>query len=85
MKLSQNSLLRRLQALEFTALEFNLYLDTHPTDMNALNEFNAVSAELANAKQEYEARYGPLINFGHSLSPGAWRWIEEPWPWEVSS
>ena len=33
MKTTQNSLLRRLQALEFTALELNLYLDTHPDDM----------------------------------------------------
>jgi spore coat protein JB len=85
MKTTQNSLLRRLQALEFTALELNLYLDTHPDDMNALRDFNAISAELAEVKKEYEARYGPLLNFGHSLSPGEWRWLEEPWPWEISS
>lgn len=85
MKPSQSSLLRRLQALEFTALELNLYLDTHPDDANALRDFNEISDELREAKKEYEARYGPLVNFGHSSSPGEWRWIEDPWPWEVSS
>lgn len=78
------NLLKKIMALEFTCVDFNLYLDTHPEDYRALADFNATSEALAAAKKEYEALYGPLTNYGHSPSPQAWRWIEEPWPWETT-
>jgi len=78
------NLLKKIMALEFTCVDFNLYLDTHPEDHRALAEYNAASEALAAAKKEYEALYGPLLNYGHSPSPRAWRWIEEPWPWETT-
>lgn len=77
-------MLKTIMALEFTALEFNLYLDTHPEDMNALAEYNAASEAFMAAKKEYEACYGPLTNFGTALSPRTWRWIDDPWPWEIT-
>lgn len=70
--------------LEFTAIELNLYLDTHPEDQRALSDYNATVQELMGAKMAYEARYGPLLNYGFSPSPQTWRWIEEPWPWEMT-
>ncbi|MDK2820195.1 MAG: spore coat protein [Clostridia bacterium] len=78
------NLLKKIMALEFTALELNLYLDTHPNDQRALAEFNEVSQALLLAKKDYEAYYGPLLNYGFSPSHNAWRWVEEPWPWEIS-
>ncbi|MBC7347161.1 MAG: spore coat protein CotJB [Clostridia bacterium] len=84
MDTAQKDLLRRIMALEFTALEFNLYLDTHPDDEMALADFNAAAAELARLKEQYEARYGPLFCFGWGKSAAPWQWIEEPWPWEIS-
>lgn len=78
------NLLKKVMDLEFTCVDFNLYLDTHPEDYRALAEYNAASEALAAAKKEYEALYGPLTNYGHSPSPQAWRWIEEPWPWETT-
>lgn len=77
-------LLHKLQALEFTTLELNLYLDTHPDDQKALSDFNRFSRELLEAKQEYESLYGPIINYGYSSSHGKWKWIDEPWPWEIT-
>ncbi len=79
----QLALLRRIQEIEFRALEFNLYLNTHPNDSNALEQFNAASRELMTLKRDYESRYEPLLNFGFSMSPRQWRWINEPWPWEI--
>lgn len=77
-------MLQKIMALEFTALELNLFLDTHPKDQAALADFNAVARELASLKEEYEKRYGPLFNYGWGTSPHHWRWIDEPWPWEMS-
>jgi len=70
-------------ALEFTCLDLNLYLDTHPEDYRALSDFNQCAQQLAQAKKEYESLYGPLLNYGQSPSPNAWRWVEDPWPWET--
>lgn len=78
-------LLRRIQALEFTAIDLNLFLDTHPREQRALEDYNRVARELAAAKREYEETYGPLVNFGHAPSQGGWRWPDEPWPWEVEN
>ncbi len=76
--------LLRIMELEFAAVELNLFLDTHPDEQRALADYNAVAQELGRVKAAYEARYGPLLNFGQSASPGAWRWIEQPWPWEIT-
>ncbi|HHY47167.1 MAG TPA: spore coat protein CotJB [Firmicutes bacterium] len=76
--------LLRIMELEFTAIDLNLFLDTHPGDQRALGDYNATVQELMAAKMAYESRYGPILNYGLSPSPQAWRWIEEPWPWEIT-
>lgn len=81
----REQLLERIQALSFTAVDLNLYLDTHPCDLRALTDYNQVSSVLLQTKAIYEQMYGPMLNFG--LSPGgcdSWRWVEEPWPWQIN-
>ena len=77
-------LLDRNRAHEFVAVEINLYLDSHPRDQRALNDFDDISRQIAALKVEYERLYGPLINFGFGLnsSRNQWQWINDPWPWE---
>lgn len=81
---NRKSLLKKIMAEEFTAVELNLYLDTHPDDEKALNEFNDTVRKLNRLKQEYESEYGPLTNFGYATSNYPWKWVEEPWPWEIN-
>ncbi|MDR5659027.1 spore coat protein CotJB [Serpentinicella sp. ANB-PHB4] len=78
----REALLRQIQEVEFATLELNLYLDTHPTDNNALIQYNQLSNQLLMLKQQYDMCYGPLLNFGFSPSQYPFRWIEGPWPWE---
>ena len=80
---NRRKLLRAVQALEFTAIEFNLYLDTHPEDKKALADFNTTCRQLQTVRREYENRYGPLTACGSTPSRYPWPWIEEPWPWEI--
>lgn len=75
-------LMAKLKELEFAAVDLNLFLDTHPTNQQALMDYNMVSQDLHKAKKIYETKFGPLCNFGHSTSQYPWKWIEEPWPWE---
>lgn len=75
-------LLKQIQEVEFTALDLQLFMDTHPYDMRALMDFNNYSNQLLMLKQQFEMFYGPLLNFGFSPNHGSWRWLESPWPWE---
>jgi len=82
MRQEQLDLLKTLQALEFTAVDFNLYLDTHPTDQRALMDYANTVRELERVKESYTASFGPLLPTDN-LNEARWRWIEEPWPWEI--
>jgi spore coat protein JB len=75
-------LMRKIKELEFTAVELNLYLDNHPTNQKALDDFNKVTEELTRVKRMYELNFGPLTNYGTSPSQYPWRWVNEPWPWQ---
>jgi spore coat protein JB len=77
-------LLRRIQELEFIAVELNLYLDNHPNDTRALTEYNRVHDELRKQIEQYDRSCGPLLGFGQSRNHGnTWLWAEQPWPWEM--
>jgi len=74
-------LLKEIMALEFSLVDLNLYLDTHPEDERALMVFDQYSRKHRNLREKYEREYGPLT----ALEAGnrQWNWIDEPWPWEI--
>lgn len=80
---NREMLMRRIQETQFMTLELNLYLDTHPHDQRALMDFNCYAQQLEILKKQYEHMYGPLLGFGFSQSEQGWRWIEDPWPWDI--
>jgi spore coat protein JB len=75
--------LEELQQVDFALVELNLYLDTHPTDLQALQQFNQLAQRSRHLRYDFEMRYGPMMNFGHSFSRFPWQWPETPWPWQV--
>jgi len=81
---ARKRMLKELMAYEFTAIELNLYLDTHPRDRKALDIYNKTVHILNELKHEYQTRFGPLTNFGFAFSDYPWGWIEEPWPWQIN-
>jgi spore coat protein JB len=80
----RRQLLLQIMAEEFTAVELNLFLDTHPEDKKALHIYNETVERLQELKQRYEDRFGPLTNFGYAPSDFPWQWVNEPWPWEIN-
>ncbi len=76
-------LLHDLQSVDFVLVELNLYLDTHPDDEAAIAQYNQFCELRHRIAAQYEAQYGPLMNFGHSLSKAPFQWKEAPWPWQV--
>jgi len=80
----QAEMLVKIQEMEFIAIELNLYLDTHPCDREAINDYNCAVEESRKLAQKYEAEFGPLYNFGLSANcEDSWQWINSPWPWEI--
>ncbi|WP_239615349.1 spore coat protein CotJB [Cohnella mopanensis] len=75
--------LLELQTVDFALVELTLYLDTHPTDMQAVQQFNQLAQKRQQIANEFEMKFGPLLQFGHSFSRFPWQWIESPWPWQV--
>ncbi len=75
-------LLNQINDYEFTLIDINLFLDTHPSDKKALADYNTYATELAALKNRFIKEYGPLQNFGNSTSEGSWKWNTQTWPWD---
>lgn len=76
-------LLEEIQAVDFVLVELTLYLDTHPQDYEAINQFNQFSKKSKLLKKAFEQQFGPLQQFGASYSGYPWNWDDAPWPWQV--
>lgn len=78
---SREVMLQQVNQAGFAAVEANLYLDTHPCDVQAIAYYNQMSDAYENAKRSYEAQFGPLTASA-SRGPSYWSWTDDPWPWE---
>lgn len=76
-------LLHELQVLDFVLVELTLYLDTHPQDVQAIQQYNQFAVARRRVADQYEQEYGPLLHYGHSFSRAPWEWDNTPWPWQV--
>jgi len=77
------ALMEELQAVDFVLCELNLYLDTHPNDADAVNEYNHYIQQQKQLRQQIESVYGPLHNYGNSYAGYPWNWADPPWPWQL--
>lgn len=75
------ALLKKLNAYAFAAYDWNLYLDTHPEDKDAIAMFHKMTDKANALKMEYESKYGPLTASA-SRDMDRWNWLDDPWPWE---
>ncbi|AIE61120.1 spore coat protein CotJB [Bacillus methanolicus] len=75
--------LEEIQAVDFVLVELTLYLDTHPDDYQAMQQFNQYAQYSKQLKQAFEAKYGPLQQYGNSYTDANWSWGTTPWPWQV--
>ncbi len=78
---TEQALLQKIGEVRFALVELQLYLDTHPEDPDAANDFNAYAETLGRLCTEYTERFGPLENFGSSAH-AAGSWVYQKWPWQ---
>lgn len=75
-----NPMLKRVYETGFALDDVILYLDTHPTDVEALNYYYHIKSMRDEAVNNYETSFGPL--FSHQVNIDGWTWNNDPWPWE---
>ena len=51
---SRSELMRKIQETCFACVDMNLYLDNHPDDKNAINTYNTLCNQFAQARYAYE-------------------------------
>ena len=75
----RENLLRSLSSVQFALWELHLYLNTHPTDMEAIALHEQYELKLSKLRAEYEHKYGPLTpTVGEGVD-----WLKNPWPWDI--
>ena len=77
----KDELLLKIQMYSFAIKDVILYLDTHPTDQNMLNEYQRLINKKNELIKEYESKYNPLCS-DNVNSDEKWTWINNPWPWD---
>ena len=78
---ARSELLKQLNAYAFAAYDWNLYLDTHPDEAQAIAMFKKMSDKANELKDEFQAKYGPLTAAANT-DENQWSWLNAPWPWE---
>jgi len=79
MDINREKLLHEVMAADFTVVDLNLYLDTHPYDQRAIYVYNQSVQRAKMLRENYERMYGPLTPFAETRCP--YQWVESPWPW----
>lgn len=75
-----NQLLQKVYETGFAIDDILLYLDTHPTDRQAMEYYRYAQQANREAVEAYEKACGPLMVT--QVDSATWNWIDAPWPWE---
>lgn len=74
-------LLRQVQMHQFSMHDLALYLDTHPTDADALARYLSHKEQLEQASAVFVRRFGALKVDQVNAEDGWTAWSNTPWPW----
>lgn len=77
----RRSLLNKINVVSFAINDCTLYLDTHPTDEEALICINELIPVRRSLLEKYSEHFGPLT-VDTSMSTKKWEWACGPMPWE---
>ena len=92
------TLLQQINEISFVVNDLNLYLDTHPTDTSALEEFSQAMAQRRQLLDAFAKEYEPLTlncvcpdtnnkSEAHTKYPGQkhFTWSDGPLPWDIQN
>ena len=80
-QMNRAQLMHFINVVSFQVMDTMLFLDTHPSDEEALQNFRYYSELRNKAMMLYEEKFAPLTI--DTTNPDCyWNWVKEPWPWE---
>lgn len=77
----KEKIMKQVQMYRFALIDASLFLDTHPSDKEALKYFRRIKELFEKALEEYEKKYGS-INISAGIRNDKWEWATTPFPWE---
>lgn len=78
----RKQLLHDIGVIDFVVVEMTLYLDTHPTDKEAMEYLSHYVRMKNQAMRKYAIKYGPLqISNTDEAMDHEWKWATQDWPW----
>ena len=80
-EMTEKTLSEAIMAVRFAMIELQLYLDMHPSSVEALRTYTEYNARLHELTAQYVRNYGPLSMYDVSGANG-WTWGETPMPHE---
>lgn len=84
MKQDIMELKKEITAVHMMLVELKLYLNTHPSDREAIAQHNSYVKQFRELTDEYNQCYG-MLTPNDALSPYPWQWINQPWPWDYEA
>lgn len=78
---AENTALGELMALDFAIRELALYLTTHRDDREALELYWSYVRLGREGREKYRQQVGPLEI--DDITPGSFRYLDDPWPWDL--
>lgn len=75
---------KEITATHMMLEELQLYLNTHPSDREALAKRNTYVKQYRILIDEFNRQCG-MLSQDSDLSQYPWQWINEPWPWEYEA
>lgn len=79
--IDRKNLLDKINMVSFAINDCTLYLDTHPTDEDALVCINELLPVRHNLLDKYSQHFGPLT-IDSAMPSKTWEWAYGPMPWE---
>lgn len=77
----RRDLLCTIQKYAFALYDLQLYLDTHPKCIEAMQKFKKYKAMKQAAEEQFVRLYGPITAYQSDMDK-EWNWVQNPWPWE---
>ena len=76
----REKLFNKIQMGKFAQWEYQIFLDTHPDNEEAIRKFEQLKNKTKKLIDEYESKYAPIIEPVNEKN--RFSWISSPWPWE---
>lgn len=78
---NRDQMLHEIDVVDFTLVDLQLYLDTHPRDVNALEYYSHYAKIKKHLCKEFARMFYPLTA-NEADCESKWTWGEAPLPWE---